>query len=87
MSQSQKANLAIAVLRTLQACDGIPMPESALVSAVQLGQRHAEPTATDVMVAVRDVEAEGLAQGISDTLTGKSWTLTEKGSHRAKQLR
>lgn len=83
-----KAKLKRAVLVVLLACDGVPMPQSALVSAVGLAVRPACPTRSDVEEAIKDVEAEGYASGVTEDLTGEvTWTLTEKGVHKARQLR
>lgn len=70
----------------LNAADGMPMPESALVAAVQLGASPDDPTRSDVREAVRDAEAEGWILGVDDKLTGRTWSLTEKGTHKARQL-
>lgn len=74
------------LLLALNATDGLPMPESALVSAVQVGARPDEPTWSDVKEAIRDAEAEQWICGVDDRLTGRTWTLTEKGTHRARKL-
>lgn len=84
---NKKTDLQIAVLKALEACDGVPMPEGALVSAVCIGVRQLNPKPAEVLAAVAAMEAIGFVQGLEDALIGKSWTLTEKGSHRAKQLR
>ena len=72
------------ILLALQACSGMPMPEAALLSAAQNRERA---TDADVSEALKDVEAAGYVQGSTDDLTGRSWTLTEKGVHKARQLR
>ena len=84
---SQRRQLERMVILAVHACDGLPMPEGALVRAVQIGSRPAEPTEGDVTEALKDVEAEGWVAGLTDSLSGRSWTLTEKGQHKARQLR
>jgi hypothetical protein len=82
-----KAQLKRGLLRALQACDGVPMPESALVSAARLLARPAQPTEGDILEALREVEAGGYAAGLSDELTQeRSWMLTAKGAHKARGL-
>jgi hypothetical protein len=82
-----KPKLIRLILLALNACDGLPMPEAALVSAVQIARRPVSPTAGDVLDALKDTEAEGYVSGLSDDVLGRSWTLTEKGAHKARQLR
>lgn len=74
------------VLLALHACDGLPMPESALISAVQVMSRPESPTRADVADAIQSAEADSYAQGATDDLTGVTWTLTTKGTHKARQL-
>lgn len=75
------------IIRVLLACDGVPMPETALVGAVQLHARPNPPTAGDVLEALRDVEAGGYAAGVTDEFTAeRSWTLTTKGTHKGRHL-
>jgi hypothetical protein len=82
-----KSRLKRGLLRALQACDGVPMPESALVSAARILARPAQPTEADVIEALREVEAGGYAAGLTDDLTQeRSWTLTARGAHKARQL-
>ena len=81
-----KKHLKQFVLLALRACDGLPMPQSALVQAVKQLARPGEPTTSDVMEAVKDVETEGYAQGASDDISETTWTLTTKGVHKARTL-
>jgi len=74
------------LLRALLACDGEPMPEEALCIAAQLLARPAEPTLGDLAAALKSLEADGYAEGVSDDITGRTWTLTDKGTHKARQL-
>jgi hypothetical protein len=74
------------ILLSLNACDGRSMPESALISAAQMASRPDEPTDGDVFDALKIVEGRGWASGVSDELMGRSWTLTQEGRHRVRQL-
>lgn len=83
-----RPRLKRAVLLVLLACDCEPMPEEAMISAVGLSVRPSEPTDGDIAEAVRDCEAEGYITGATDDFTReKTWTLTLKGTHKARQLR
>ena len=75
------------VLLTIAACDGRPMPESALTSAVCGLGRHLNPTLADVEEALRQAEVDGFVSGASEALMERSWTLTTAGIHKARQLR
>jgi len=76
------------VVLVLHAWDGMPMPEEALVSAVQAHARPQAPTESDVLEALRDCEAAGLVTGVTDDFSGeRSWSLTTKGEHQARQMR
>jgi hypothetical protein len=77
--------IKVFALRSLLAMDGIPMPETALVQSIRL----AVPMATqgDVLSAVRELESAGLLSGNADEITRvTTWTLTDRGLHKAKQL-
>jgi hypothetical protein len=74
------------ILLALNACDGMPMPQAALVGAVQNLARPGQPTRADVEDALKAVEAEGYAQGASDDISETTWTLTTKGVHKARKL-
>jgi len=82
-----KANLKRAILVSLLSADGLPFPESALISAVKVSLRPIDPTDGDIFEAMKDVEASGYVAGATDDIAGRSWTLTEKGVHKARQLR
>ena len=81
-----KNHLKKFILLSLQACDGLPMPESALIGAVQNLARPGQPTVADVREALKAVESDGYASGASDDMTETTWTLTTKGIHKARQL-
>lgn len=83
-----RANLKRGCLLILHAYDGLPMPEGALLSAIATHARPSLPSEADCREALRDCEAEGYVQGHLDTFTNtRSWTLTEKGVHKAPALR
>lgn len=83
-----KAKLKRGILLVLHAWDGMPMPEWSLVSAVQANARPDRPTEGDVSDALKDCEAEGYVSGLTDGFSReRSWTLTQKGEHQARQLR
>jgi len=73
-------------LRALEACEGVPMPEDSLISAVQILCRPQRPTRSDIETALRSLEAEKFVSGVSDSIIGTSWALTPKGVHKARQL-
>lgn len=77
-----------ALLITLLALDGDPMPESSLLSSAQAVCRHLKPTLSDAQEALKDCEAEGYCAGVSDEFSGEAaWTLTTKGTAKARQIR
>lgn len=83
-----RKNLKRGCLIILQAYDGLPMPESALLSAMASHARPEQPTAADCREALLDCEAEGYIAGVTDTFDSTcSWTLTDKGVHKARSLR
>jgi len=79
-------NLKQNILKTLEACDGLPMPEVSLISGVQILARPCQPTQSDVQAAMRALESEQFIAGVSDSIIGTSWTLTPKGVHKARQF-
>ncbi len=82
-----KTELKKQLLRALNQADGVPFPESALAQAVKQLVRPAQPTSAEVALALKDCEAEGYVNGITDDfIQERSWTLTEKGKHKAIQL-
>ena len=81
-----KQTLKKFVLLALNACDGLPMPQSALTGAVQAMARPASPTKADVEEALKAVESDGYAMGASDDMTETTWTLTTAGVHKARKL-
>jgi hypothetical protein len=76
-------SLKIFMLRALLQMSGSPMPQTSLYAAAE----NAYPSAlqSDMDLARRDLEREGYISGDTDELTSiVTWTLTAKGSHRAK---
>lgn len=77
-----------AILVSLLQCDGQPMPEDALIQAADLMVRPAMPTDADVIDQMKTLSSEGFISGATDELTKeRTWTLTDKGVHKARQLR
>jgi hypothetical protein len=81
-----RMRLKICILKSLLAADGVPMPEASLIGAVQTMARPVFPTDGDVIEALKEAERELYCAGVTDDLTGRSWTLTEKGVHKARKL-
>jgi hypothetical protein len=83
-----KAKLLRAILISLLQCDGVPMPESALIAAAQILCRPVEPTDGDVRDQIKTLQGDGYIEGVTDELTQeRTWSLTTKGTHKARQLR
>jgi len=81
-----KPKIKRSILLVLHACDGLPMPESALLSAVHLHVRPDRPGDSDILDALRDLEAQRYAMAVADELTNeRTWTLTAKGTHGARR--
>lgn len=74
------------LLRALQRLSGIPWPDALLNDAVSQGIVP-RPLQSDINQAKRELETDGYLQGDRDDLDGLlSWTLTDKGRHKARQL-
>ena len=83
-----KTKLKRSLLAVLHACDGLPMPETALLSAVHLHARPERPSDSDILDALHDLETQRYADAVTDELTNeRTWTLTAKGTHKARQMR
>ena len=83
-----KAKLFRAILRALAQCDGVPMPESALISAVNLLCRPEEPTNGEITDAIKDLSESCYIDGVTDELMGGHvWQITPKGVLKARALR
>ena len=64
------------------------MPEDALIEAARLACRPAQPTDADIRDHLCDLSARQFVAGATDDLTNeRTWTLTTKGIHRARELR
>jgi DNA-binding MarR family transcriptional regulator len=74
------------VLRALLRLNGIPWPDALLDEAA----RHRvmpRPLQSDVSQAKREMERDGFIQGNRDDLDGMiTWTLTDKGCHKAREI-
>ena len=81
-----KSKLKRSLLAVLNACEGLPFPETALLTAGRLHARPLHPTDTDLLQALRELETQGFVAGITDELTHeRTWMLTTKGTHRARE--
>jgi len=82
-----KSKLKTAALQGLRACDGVPMPASALVAHLQNSARPKGASLIECEIVLKELEAERWIAGLHDDLTNEiSYTLTEKGAHKAAQL-
>ncbi len=74
------------LLRALWRLRGVPWPDALLEDAARQGLRPT-PLHSDIRQAKRELERDGYIQGDRDELDEVlTWTLTEKGRHKAKQL-
>jgi hypothetical protein len=74
------------LLRALFRLNGVPWPDPLLDEAVRRGLLPI-PLQSDINQAKRELEASGYLQGTRDDLDDLvTWTLTDKGRHKAKQL-
>jgi len=74
------------MLRALARLDGLPWPDGLLDEAARRGLLP-RPLQSDLSQAKRELESAGYLQGQRDDLDGSlTWTLTDKGRHKAKQL-
>ena len=74
------------VLRALWRLEGIPWPDELLDEAASRAIVP-RPLQSDINQAKRELEHAGYVQGHRDELDGLlTWTLTEKGRHKARQL-
>jgi hypothetical protein len=74
------------VLRALLRLDGIPWPDALLDDAARRAVMP-RPLQSDINQAKRELEHAGYVQADRDELDGMlTWTLTDKGHHKAKQL-
>ena len=74
------------ILLALLKCDGQPLTQTTLYDAVRLMSRPARPTDDDILYCLRGVESDGYVSGATVDLVGTTWTLTAKGTHKARQL-
>jgi DNA-binding PadR family transcriptional regulator len=83
-----KSKIKYALIAVLHTCDGIPAPELALLSATRILVQPAQPTDSDILEVLRELESLGFVSGVTDELTQeKTWTLSPKGTHKARQVR
>jgi len=74
------------LLRALFRLKDIPWPDALLDDVARQGVLP-RPLQSDINQAKRELECAGYIQGSRDELDNLlTWTLTEKGRHKAKQL-
>ena len=74
------------LLRALWRLNGMPWPDPLLDEAARQGIMP-PPLHSDINQAKRELESAGYIQGSRDELDETlTWTLTEKGRHKARQL-
>lgn len=74
------------LLRALGRANGLPWPDALLDDAASHGVMP-RPLQSDINQAKRELETAGYISGARDELDGLlTWTLTEKGRHKARQL-
>ena len=74
------------LVRALHRLNGLPWPDALLDDAVRQALVPS-PLQSDIQQAKRELETGGFLQGSRDELDDQlTWTLTEKGRHKAKQL-
>lgn len=74
------------VLRALWRLNGLPWPDALMDEAVRQALVP-RPLQSDINQAKRELESRGFIQGNRDELDEAiTWTLTDKGRHKAKQL-
>lgn len=74
------------LLRALLRLNGMPCPDAILEDTARHGIVP-RPLESDIAQAKRELERAGFIQGNLDDLDGLlTWTLTDKGQHKAKQL-
>ena len=74
------------LMRALWRLNGLPWPD-ALMDETARQALVPRPLQSDINQAKRELEAAGFIQGNRDDLDELvTWTLTDKGRHKAKQL-
>jgi DNA-binding MarR family transcriptional regulator len=74
------------LLRAIGRANGMPWPDALLNEAARQGIMP-RPLQSDINQAKRELESAGYIQGARDELDDLlTWTLTDKGRHKARQL-
>lgn len=74
------------VLRALDRLNGVPWPDPLLDEAASRAVVP-RPLQSDINQAKRELEAAGYIQGSRDEFDDVlTWTLTDKGRHKARQI-
>jgi hypothetical protein len=79
-------HIKLFVFKTLRAMDEVPISDEQLTATLQV-LIAPKPTLADISAATRDLEGDGYITGTRDEVFKQiTWTLTEKGKHKAAQL-
>jgi hypothetical protein len=74
------------LIRALYRLNGIPWPDALMNEAARQAVIP-PPLRSDISQAKRELESAGFIHGCRDDLDGLvSWTLTDKGRHRASEI-
>lgn len=81
------ADIKRAMLRALARTEGLPLPDDSLNSFLAKAVVP-RPLHSDLEQAKRELEQDGFIQGARDDLDANlvTWTLTDRGAHKARQL-
>ena len=83
---SPTSNIKRFVLRALGRLNGLPWPDALVDEAARQGIMPC-PLQSDINEAKRELEMAGYIQGARDDVDDLlTWTLTDKGRHKARQL-
>lgn len=83
---SDRGQLKRLALRALLTMDGVPLPDASLRDHIR-NVAPEDALESEITQAMRELEAVRLVCGNRDEVTGRlTWTLTDRGAHKAKQL-
>jgi len=64
--------------------DGTPMEHDAVINSITL--THPRAAMSDIDLAIKELESDRLISRNVRELADDTWTLTDSGEHKAKQL-
>ena len=81
------ADMKVFILRALARMNEIPMPGEQLFQSVK-NVFEPKPLDSEIKTALKELEADGFISGVRDDFDAAkfTWTLTEKGTHKARKL-